>query len=160
MIPTLEDAYRQYFPMIQAKCARMLGNGEDARDVAQETFVRFWQARDALRVPEAAVGWVYRTATHLAIDRVRARKVTTDLEALSASDANPEEESHARRTLLALSKVLSKNEMEVALLLRGDGMSQAEVAEVMGISERTVRRIVNQLDASLARFAAAQETCP
>lgn len=121
--------------------------------MAQETFVRFWQARNELRAPEASVAWIYRTATHLAIDCVRARKQGGDAEALVGTAASPEDTSHARRLLERLSRDLPPNELEVALLLRVDEVNQLEAARVLGVSERTVRRLVQQLDASLARLA-------
>jgi RNA polymerase sigma-70 factor (ECF subfamily) len=135
----------------------MLGSTEEARDVAQETFVRFWQTRNELRAPEAAVAWIYRTATHLAIDCLRARKQGSDPENLVGTAASPEETSHARRLLERLSQTLSPNELEVAVLLRVDEMNQLEAAKVLGVSERTVRRLVQQLDASLARLANEKE---
>lgn len=51
----------------------MLDDAAEADDVAQETFVRLWQApfddEDARRVSS----WIYRTCTRLAIDRMRER---------------------------------------------------------------------------------------
>ena len=43
------------------------------------------------------------------------------------------------------------------MLLRVDEMNQLEAAKVLGVSERTVRRLVQQLDASLARLANEKE---
>src|SRR5438046_3042665 len=70
---SIDDAYRRYFALIRAKCQRMLAASGEAEELAQETFVRFW--REAGRLDErAALGWMYKTATRLAIDRLRARK--------------------------------------------------------------------------------------
>jgi len=41
--------------------------------------------------------------------------------------------------------------MEVALLFRIDGLSQAEIAHVLGMSERTVRRWLRRLEARVAQ---------
>ena len=37
----------------------MLGDGQEATDVAQETFARLWEERDALRDPLAITAWIY-----------------------------------------------------------------------------------------------------
>lgn len=149
----LDATYRHYFPMIREKCRRILGNAGDAQDVAQETFLRFWQRQDTLRVPEAAVAWIYKTATHLAIDKLRTSRQLARLDDTSADTSNPEILSHARDLLHKLAKDLPADEMEAAVLSRLDGLNQQEVAAVMGISERSVRRVLRRLDDRLANMS-------
>lgn len=67
----VESTYQRYYPVIWAKCRRMLRDPAEAQDLAQETFARLWASRDSLHDSEAALGWVYRTATRLAVDRLR-----------------------------------------------------------------------------------------
>jgi RNA polymerase sigma-70 factor (ECF subfamily) len=52
----------------------MLGDREEAADLAQETFVRAWEALDRFRGGAAFSTWLYRIATNLAIDALRRRK--------------------------------------------------------------------------------------
>jgi RNA polymerase sigma-70 factor (ECF subfamily) len=52
----------------------MLGDREEAADLAQETFVRAWQALDRFRGGAAFSTWLYRIATNLAIDALRRNK--------------------------------------------------------------------------------------
>jgi RNA polymerase sigma-70 factor (ECF subfamily) len=51
----------------------MLGDREEAEDLAQETFVRAWQALGRFRGGAAFSTWLYRIATNLAIDSLRRR---------------------------------------------------------------------------------------
>ena len=51
----------------------MLRNAEEARDVAQESFVRLWQHHERVQAPVAARVWLSRTAHNLCIDLLRAR---------------------------------------------------------------------------------------
>lgn len=72
---SVEQMYRTYFATIHAKCTRMLGDTHEAEDVAQETFVRLWRDSAALDDdPYRVSGWIYRTATRLAIDQLRGRR--------------------------------------------------------------------------------------
>src|SRR5207237_7461220 len=57
-----------------------------------------------------------------------------------------------RRSLEVLARKLPADELEVALLFRLDRLSQAEIAEVTRVSERTVRRALRRLDARVARM--------
>ncbi len=53
---------------------RMVGDREEAEDLAQETFLRAWQSMNRFRGGAAFSTWLYRIATNLAIDALRRRK--------------------------------------------------------------------------------------
>jgi RNA polymerase sigma factor (sigma-70 family) len=148
----IERVYRSYFSVIRAKCTRVLGDTHAAEDVAQETFVRLWRSglgedEDARRV----TAWIYRTATRLAIDQLRRRRHEPgEVEGQGVDRDSPEVLIEARRALGRLVATLSSEELEVAVLSRLDGLGQREIAEVLGRSERTVRRVLGRLDARLA----------
>jgi len=137
----------------------MLADFAEADDVAQETFVRLWSAKLASHEPRRVVSWIYRTATRLAIDRLRERSrvasahgddaLVAHLEALTPAG---DDALATRRSLAALARRLPADELEAALLSRLDGLTQTEIAEVSGVSERTVRRWLRKLDSRLANL--------
>jgi RNA polymerase sigma-70 factor (ECF subfamily) len=134
----------------------MLRHGDDAQDVAQETFIRLWKSGLDLEDPRRVTAWVYRTATHLAVDRIRRRGIGTEVQGLDADMAVPggDERVQTRQLLLKLAAKIPADELEVAFLDRVDGLTQPESAEVLGISERTVRRMLTRLDERLAKMRA------
>jgi len=136
----------------------MLADFAEADDVAQETFVRLWRADLAGQDPRRVLAWIYRTGTRLAIDRLRerSRMAAADeekaaLAQLSSPAAGGEDAIATRRALAALARRLPPAELEIALLFRIDRLTQAEIAEVSGMSERTVRRCLRRLEARVAR---------
>jgi RNA polymerase sigma-70 factor (ECF subfamily) len=153
--------YQRFLPAIRLKSRRILSNSEDAEDVAHESFVRLLQhgptwSSDA--DTPVVMAWLYRTCTRLAIDtlRMRSRVALTD-------DPSREETCwpggvaidmalHARRLVQALSKRVEDNELEAAVLYRIDGLSQLEIAAVLGVSERTVRRLLERFDAHVQQW--------
>jgi RNA polymerase sigma-70 factor (ECF subfamily) len=148
-----DEVYRRVFPMILSKCRRMLSGSADAQDLAQEVFVRLWQSREKIAEPRALTAWLYCTCTRLAIDRARSRGRQDEAFAVLSADAggahdaaDPEVRSAGRRMLKDLVAQTPDRELEVALLSRIDGLNQEEIAEVLDMGERTVRRL-------LARFA-------
>ncbi|HET9450070.1 MAG TPA: RNA polymerase sigma factor [Aggregicoccus sp.] len=148
---TVQAAYQAYFPRIREKCRRMLGDAGEAEDVAQETFVRLWQAGLPSGPPERVMAWVYRTSTRLAIDRMRRRQVRREeLGAAALSEAvDPaclESQVGRRDALLRLAAQLPADELEVVLLHRLDRLTQPEIAEVAKVSERTVRRLLQRFE--------------
>jgi RNA polymerase sigma-70 factor (ECF subfamily) len=149
----IDASYRRYFPLIRAKCRRMLGDAAEADDVAQETFVRFWRssfAGDARR----GTAFIYKICTRLAIDRMRekARRQggDADVDELPLPGAGTDELLAVRRQLLILSRRLPESELEVALLSRLDRLTHEEIAEVLGVSDRTVRRSLKRFDGRVA----------
>ena len=151
----VEAAYRRYYPLIREKCRRVLGEGE-ADDVAQETFIRLWRAGLADLDARSISSWIYKTSTRMAIDRLRedARRPRGDEALARIPDcAAPSDEAlAARRRLAALAGILPESELEVALLSRVDRLTQDEIAEVLGVSSRTVRRSLRRLEERLGEL--------
>ncbi|MEL6187487.1 MAG: RNA polymerase sigma factor [Myxococcota bacterium] len=151
----VEEAYRRYFPVIQDKCARMLRDSIEAHDLAQETFTRLWVHRKDLRDAQAVLAWTYRTATRLAVDRLRrnetARAALADCEPAAGGGLPLNEQLEARQMLQDIFQRMKRRDLEVLLLSRFDGLTQLEVAELLGISERSVRRTLQRVDAQLRK---------
>jgi RNA polymerase sigma-70 factor (ECF subfamily) len=162
MHPELVSAYQRYFPLLVRKCARMLRDPQEAQDVAQESFVRLCEAGALGGDPRVVTAWLYRTSTRLVIDRIRsqARVAALELEELgiSTEDSSPEARAHAQAACQRLLRSLPRAELEAALLSRLDGLTQPEIAEVMGIHERSVRRLLAQLEARIERLRSRSET--
>ena len=146
-------AYRRYFPVIRAKCRRMLVDSASADDVAQETFMKLWKSRFLNADPRTQAAWVYRTSTRIAIDqlRERARRPGEGVADEVASAApRPDDALAMRQILEKLAAVLPRRELEIALLHRLDELTQEEIATVAQVSARTVRRCLERLDQRLA----------
>jgi RNA polymerase sigma factor (sigma-70 family) len=150
-----DSAYRRYFPLIREKCRRMLADSSEADDVAQETFIRLWQARLEAEGAVRISAWVYRTSTRLAIDRMRerSRKRRADEGVAAIDDLPPpargDDLLSTRRVLDQLARSVPAEQLEIAVLSRLDRLTHAEIGEVLDISERTVRRRLQELDSRL-----------
>ena len=140
----------------------MLGDFAEADDVAQETFVRLWRTNLPTDDQRRLLAWIYRTGTRLAIDRLRERsrragagEEAAALVQLGSLAPGADDALATRRSLEVLARRLPADELEVALLVRLDGLTQAEIAEVVRVSERTVRRCLRRLDERVAKMRKA-----
>jgi RNA polymerase sigma factor (sigma-70 family) len=160
--PQLEQFFRKNFPIIRAKCTRMLGAGEEAADVAQETFTRLCESGAIHLEPEPRLRWIYATSTRIAIDLLRRRKLGVETHgpddargdgAGEPSSGAPRLDDilSARRALAALAAEAPPDQLRVAMLCRVDGLTQAEAAGVCAISERSVRRLLTSFDQRITR---------
>jgi RNA polymerase sigma-70 factor, ECF subfamily len=71
-------------------CFRLLGGGEEARDAAQETFVRAYTGIRAFDARQPFAAWVLRIARNHCIDLLRRRRPTLALSAEARGDDGPE----------------------------------------------------------------------
>lgn len=143
---------------------RMTGSREEAMDIAQETFMKAWQAMPRWR-PEAQFGtWLLQIARNATLDVLR-RDAVVGFDALDedlpAADPapGPEERVHVQQRLESLDaalRALSVQYREVLLLREVENLSYAEIAETLGVAEGTVKsRIARARGALLERFAPA-----
>jgi RNA polymerase sigma factor (sigma-70 family) len=125
----------------------------EAREVAQEAYVRLLQLHKQ-GTPSLFRAYLFKTATNLAIDRLRRRTVRDRVEVVdlfqglnepAPDNADPQNqalaEEQTRRLLQYLSELPRKCQ-DVFRLHRLDELSQQEVAAKLGLSERMVRRYV------------------
>lgn len=70
-----EALYRRHVSRVQGVIARLVGgHGGRAEDLAQEAFVRAWQALPAYRFESAFGTWLYRLAVNTALMELRSRR--------------------------------------------------------------------------------------
>jgi len=77
----LVDLYKD---KINSLAYRMLGNLQDAEDIAQETFMRVYANLHRYDDQYKISTWIYRIANNLCIDRIRKRKVRRNQLSLDA----------------------------------------------------------------------------
>ena len=120
---------------------QMLGNSEDAEDVAQEAFVRVFQAIPRFRGQSAFSTWLYRIVTDLCLANRRRRKATVGLDLVReprSSDSPSKTVTQALVTRQALDGMTP--DLRAILLLRDqEGLSYSEIAEALRLPLGTVR---------------------
>lgn len=157
---------RKTGPLIQT-VARIIGDREEARDVAQIVFLRVWEKRESFDPRWSPNTWLYRIGVNLAVDLVRIRKTQRQvaeplrhhLHSVRTSGSRGLAELEGRevtRIFEDLSRRLSERQRVVFLLVAVEGMSSTEAGEILGCSASTVRNHLltarRQLRADLTRL--------
>jgi RNA polymerase sigma-70 factor (ECF subfamily) len=145
---------RHATPLFHFLC-RMVGNEDDASDLAQETFVRVFRARASFRTSEKFSTWLYTIAANLARNhfRWRSRHPNVSLEAetgeaeqtlgstLPATDPAPNEQAltaeRARAVRAAVGK-LPEDLREAIVLCEWEELSVAEAATILEATPKAV----------------------
>jgi len=138
---------RRLVPRVLAVAQRMLGDRAEAEDVAQEAMLRLWKQAASWRQGEAKVStWLYRVATNLCTDRLR-RARGTSLDAVAEpEDGRPSaaREIQDKARLAALDEALQalpERQRQAVVLRHIEGLSNPEIAEIMGVGVEAVESL-------------------
>lgn len=131
---------------------RMLGNEDDARDAAQEVFLRVYKHLGKFDPAQEFSGWLYRIVINVCRDQARKRgwrgMMTSfeaeydagNLELASADDTEAAAMLSQERTIIARALASLSEKERAAIVLRDlEGLTTEEVARVLGSSQTTVR---------------------
>lgn len=141
-------------PVFQFLC-RMLGNEDDANDLAQETFVRVYQHRASFRPDARFTTWLYTIAANLARNHHRwlGRHPSVSLDAesetngqsigdvLPSADPSPDEAAltaERAATVRAAVDKLPADMREVTILCEWEDLSAAEAAAILDTTPKAV----------------------
>ena len=123
---------------------RLVSNEDDAWDALQDTWFALARTIDRLRDPRGLVVWLYKTARHKAMDRLRERynHRTVSIESEDVSEVEERVDTFtfedAQQVHSALGRI-SVPHREALTLFYLEDLSIAEIAEVLGIATGTVK---------------------
>jgi len=136
----------------------LLGNADDAQDVAQEAFIRAFRSLHRFDLARPLRPWLLRIATNLAHNRRRAigrylaalqRLVWVASEPLTTEPADEKLQPGESQTLWQAVQRLNQADQEIIYLRYFLELSVAETAEVMRVAPGTVKsrlsRALNRL---------------
>ena len=84
--------YERYHARILGHCRSRLGNGDDAADAAQETFLRAWRAIDGFGGDRRFYPWLRTIASNVCVDALRMRNRTVPVAELDVTPTEDGEE--------------------------------------------------------------------
>jgi RNA polymerase sigma-70 factor (ECF subfamily) len=153
--PSLSDgealvgAYRAYRAPLVRYAHRLTGDAATAHDVVQDVFVKLWETREGLTIRSSFQALLYTMTRNRALNHNRHRAhVAADVDAEEALGTTAAETAPAsdaalqadelRRHLHRWIEALPPRRAEAFTLSRFHALSHGEIAEIMGLSIRTV----------------------
>ena len=135
-----EKIYRDYGDRMKSIAYNHLGNISDAEDAVQDTFLKIHRAASTYSGEAAFSTWVFRILINTCYDMLRKRKRRIDEAPIDDSPAVAEKSGAAvdvpkRMMLRKMINGLSEQRRTVFTLFEIDGLSHAEIGEILGISE-------------------------
>lgn len=143
MQPDIKELFELYYRQLCLYALHYVGTNEVAEDIVQECFVTLWQKQ-----PDYPKAFLYTSVRNRCVDYLRHARLpmadvaTHDLENI-ISDDEARKRSEAEARLWNAIDRLPERQRQVLLMSKRDGMKYREIAQELGISERTVEHQVS-----------------
>lgn len=141
--------HRQTAGPLRAYAARVLGSVSAADDIVQETYLRFLRIPAPSEDPQQLRAYLFRIASNLIADVFRRQKRETTVVEL------PEREALAvdfamRMDMARVFEQLRPRDRQLLWLAHVEGAPHREIAEALGLGERSVRVLLSRARRKLA----------
>lgn len=152
-----QEAFRELVDLYRTRVASiaygLVGNFEDARDIAQEVFIKVYRALDRFDVNKKFFTWLYRLSINASIDFLRANKKRSFQESIDSEqnfaqyadktvESNLEHymENQERRAIFqSIMDELNPKQKMAFLLCDLQGLSSSEAAQIIDCPQVTLR---------------------
>ena len=165
-LSAFEELVKRYEKRVYAVALRSSGSPEDAADITQEVFLKAWRSMESFRGDSGFATWLFRITMNLCVDHARHKQTQPQTQSLVQGeedeerpipDSAPTPEEHLDnselgRELAAALDEVSDEHRRIVLLRDVSGMSYTEIAEVLEISEGTVKSRLSRARIALRKI--------
>ncbi len=157
----IETLYGQYGDRIYRFCLRLCGKHADAEDLTQEVFVAAFCGQERFMGRSAIATWLYRIALYRwtrLYAGCRSQTVSLDSVAQVAGGADPAQVGTDRLELSMALNSLSADLYAAFVLVKVEGLTYREAAEVLQIPQGTVQSRVHDAARAMRKRMHTEET--
>lgn len=157
-VKEFDALYLAFYPKVKSFLTGMIGDEDDAEDVAQEVFIHLWNGRKSLAGVLNLNAYVYQSVKHelFAFLKKKRERNCEDVEACydvsSGEDLNAIVYSHELE--LMIDRVIENMPQQrrlVFVMSRKEGLSTEEISVRLGLSKRTVETHISLALATLRK---------
>ena len=156
----LTETYRAHYRSLLGPAALLPDDTASCEDVVQEAFIRVHSARKRVRDPEKTLAYLRQTVVNLSRSALRRRILGLKLLSKPMPDmASAEEGAYdllERDSLIKAMKGLQRRQREVLVLRYWSNLTEAQIAETLGISTGTVKSTASRALDALERILEVQ----
>lgn len=163
-LSAFEELVTRYEKRVYAIALRSSGSPEDAADITQEVFLRAWRSMKDFRGDSGFATWLFRITMNQCVDYARHKQSQPLVQGeddeereLPLPDTAPSPEEHLEnselgRELAAALDEVSDEHRRIVLLRDVSGMSYTEIAEILEVSEGTVKSRLSRARIALRKI--------
>jgi RNA polymerase sigma factor (sigma-70 family) len=149
--PPFEELFRKEYPRVVAIAHRVVADGDEAEDVAQDVFVSFYRRHPA--DAHYAAPWLYAAAAHTALNVLRSRERRGRRDAAEAVRRetlvpDPARSAETSETKAEVRAALARlpDRTAALLALRYSGLSYEEIAAALGLRQSSIGTLLRRAE--------------
>jgi RNA polymerase sigma-70 factor, ECF subfamily len=146
-----EELYERYWQGIYRLCMGYVNSPDIAKDMAQETFITVWEKLPQFRNESAVSTWIYRIAVNKCLRQIEKDKRYPTTEMPKEMVINQPESTDAKVNFLCSCIAELPETERLIISLELENVKQAEIAEIIGISESNVRVKIHRIKEKLTQ---------
>jgi RNA polymerase sigma factor (sigma-70 family) len=161
---SFEAIFTRYYPLVYQLAYRCTGQRDEADDIAQEAFLRFYRTPPHATSEVERRAWLCRVTTNLGLNALRARQrriyheeqASSGVQQPASEDAaqlNPEQHAIAHEQAAFIRSILAElpERQQTYILLRSIGLSYAEIAQATGVAPASVGSLLARAEREFRR---------
>jgi len=151
-----EKIYEDNYPKVMRLCMGYCnGNEPQAKDLAQDVFVKVWDNLKTFRNDSSISTWIYRITVNTCLMHIRdSKKLKLSVKLPNHIESKLEDsKEHQEVKFLQLYQCINKltADNKAIILLELEGLQQKEIAEVMGLKHEAVRVRIHRIKKELTK---------
>ena len=146
-----DEIYKTYWQKIYRLCLGYVNDADWAKDIAQETFITVWQQLPKFRNDSGIGTWIFRIASNHCLRQVERNKriprlgIQTEIPEI----IEPSIEGKTAFLYQCIAELAETDRLIISLEL--EDIKQAEIAQIVGISEANVRVRIHRIKEKLTK---------
>ncbi len=146
-----DEIYKTYWQKIYRLCLGYVNDADWAKDIAQETFITVWQQLPKFRNDSGIGTWIFRIASNHCLRQVERNKriprlgIQTEIPEI----IEPSIEDKTAFLYQCIAELAETDRLIISLEL--EDIKQAEIAQIVGISEANVRVRIHRIKERLTQ---------
>lgn len=151
--PAFAELYARYAGRVYAYCYRIMGDRDEADDVYQETFIRFYESAQRVEEMTNVPGFLIKIARNLCLNYRRNKKKTVEFDDLQTVFQTKTQDGPEVLQLLTMALDMLPDDYREAFVLREyEGLSYGEIADIIDIPLPTVKIRIFRAKKKLRQF--------
>jgi len=145
------EIYSRYWDVLYIHALKMLRDEQEAKDLIQDLFIAFWAKASTIELKTNLSGYLYVSARHKILNRIRQKKTNDDFISglaifVDKQDGSGLDQLTEKEITITLEKEIEKlppKMREIFELSRKHYLSHKEIAHKLGISDKTVKKQIS-----------------
>ncbi|OYD45131.1 RNA polymerase subunit sigma-24 [Sphingobacterium cellulitidis] len=143
------NIYEEYWDKIFRLCMGYVNDTDQAKDLAQETFITVWEKLSTFR-NEASIGtWIFRIASNTCLSQIKRNERANKIPIMEIEDS-PSNSTMDDEIQLLYQFIAELAELDrIIISLELEGIKQSEISKIVGLSDANIRVKIHRIKEKL-----------